>query len=489
MSDQDVEPQEDASLKTRITHEIERAKGFVKTLHFDQVKSGEWFMELLRKVVAAYDRNARAEYFQQKYPGLAPDEIADILTSVTVRYAAIAGAIAGAAATANQLSILSSAGMTAALFVGTIGAEMIYLARIQMRLVLDLAVVYDLQLNPDDPEDILMIFGYAMGVTPTELLGKGLQIAAGATTKGAVKKYISKATLQAIQDFAKKLGFKILQRTIIKYAVPMASAAVGSGYNYVTTQSVGKIARAHLKNRGKVTEELRVLVSRQNTYDLAFPAAVMYMAQIDGRFLPKEQELYRAMLTRMSFDDHTQAQFQRLISNEDSILQALAQMEDEELGHSLIDVLVLMASCDGELAQTEREFLVSVAEQLNLDVDITEVEDKAQGYQVIIKQNILQRTAGVVSQAAVGTAGAAGHAASTVKGAAAKAGDKVKSTFGSAFRHRKAICPNCGRRVSAEFQFCPGCGQAIATEKSCVSCGKSIEISFAFCPHCGASQD
>src|SRR5512139_4076719 len=173
-------------IEAEVSSELAEAKGFAKTLNIDDVKSGQWFIALLQKVVQSYDRNARAEYFQQKYPGLPPDDIADILTSVTVRYATIAGAVAGAAATANQIAALSSAGMTAALFLGSIGAEMLYLAQIQMRLVFDLSVVYDLQLDAEDPEDVLMIFGYALGVTPTGMLGKGLQMAAGAATKGAV---------------------------------------------------------------------------------------------------------------------------------------------------------------------------------------------------------------------------------------------------------------------------------------------------------------
>ena len=311
---------DDEHVKTQVSKELEDAKTLAKTLNLEEVKSGEWFIKLLQQVVRAYDRNARATYFQKKYPGLPPDDIADILTTVTVRYATIAGAVAGAAATANQIAALSSAGMTAALFFGSIGAEMLYLSQIQMRLVLDLSVVYDLQLDLEDPEDVLMIFGYALGVTPTAMIGKVLEKAAGAGAKEVVKKYISKGTLQALQDFARRLGFKILQRTILKYAVPVASAAVGSSYNYATTKSVGRIAKAHLKNRGKVTDELRVLVSRQHTYDLAFPAAVMYVAQVDGQFSTKEKELYKAMLSRMSFDEHTQAEFQKLTAKEENIL-------------------------------------------------------------------------------------------------------------------------------------------------------------------------
>ncbi|MDQ7035494.1 MAG: hypothetical protein Q9P01_11860 [Anaerolineae bacterium] len=118
------------------------------------------------------------------------------------RYAAVAGGIAGIAITMNQLTALASAGITATLWLGSLGVEMVYLSWLQIRLVADLATIYDLQLDAEDPEDILMVFGYALGVTPTEFLGKGVQIAAGATTRSAIKTYVSKGTLKTIQDSA-----------------------------------------------------------------------------------------------------------------------------------------------------------------------------------------------------------------------------------------------------------------------------------------------
>ena len=492
---------EDEQIKAQVSKELEDAKTLAKTLNFEEVKSGEWFIKLLQQVVRAYDRNARAIYFQKKYPGLPPDDITDILTTVTVRYATIAGAVAGAAATANQIAVLSSAGMTAALFFGSIGAEMLYLSQIQMRLVLDLSVVYDLQLDPEDPEDVLMIFGYALGVTPTEMIGKGLQIAAGAGAKEAVKKYISKGTLQTLQDFARRLGFKILQRTILKYAVPVASAAIGSSYNYATTKSVGRIAKAHLKNRGKVTDELRVLVSRQHIYDLAFPAAVMYVAQVDGQFSAKEKELYRAMLSRMSFDEHTQVEFQKLTANEENILEAIGNIEDEEVRRSLMETLVLMTIYDGELAEKEREFLGNAAERLNVPLDFAEVKQRTQDYQIVVQKNVFEKTAEITGDAAAKAINVAGQAASGVKNTALGAGEKVMGEFGKVLARKKEnekkparsekstlTCSKCGKEVPAGYKFCPACGQPTATEKSCVSCNKLIPIDFAFCPHCGTTQ-
>lgn len=492
---------DDEHVKAQVSKELEDAKTLAKTLNLEEVKSGEWFIKLLQQVVRAYDRNARATYFQKKYPGLPPDDIADVLTTVTVRYATIAGAVAGTAATANQIAALSSAGMTAALLIGSIGAEMLYLSQIQMRLVLDLSVVYDLQLDLEDPEDVLMIFGYALGVAPTEMIGKGLQIAAGAGAKEAVKKYISKGTLQGLQDFARRLGFKILQRTILKYAVPVASAAVGSSYNYATTKSVGRIGKAHLKNRGKVTDELRVLVSRQHIYDLAFPAAVIYVAQVDGQFSAKEKELYRAMLSRMSFDEHTQVEFQKLTAKEENILEAIGNIEDEEVRRSLMEILVLMSIYDGELAEKEREFLRSAAERLNVPLDIAEIEQRTKDYQFVVQKNFFEKTAEITGGAVAQAIDVAGQAASGVNNTAVGAGEKVMGVFGKVLARKKEdekkpalsekstiTCLKCGKEVPAGYKFCPACGQPTATEKSCVSCGKLIPIDFAFCPHCGTTQ-
>ena len=501
MSKSETNIPEDEALKTQVAHELDQAKQLARSLKFEEVKSGEWFIHLLRKVIQAYDRNARATYFQQKYPGLPPDEIADILTSVTVRYATIAGAITGVAATVNEILAISSAGMTAALFLGSIGAEMLYLAQIQMRLVLDLSVVYDLQLDAEDPEDVLMIFGYALGVTPIGMLGKGLKWQRVLLQKGLSKNTLAKVHLKPSKILAAGWVLRFYNARILKYAVPVASAAVGSSYNYATTKSVGKIAKAHLKNRGKVTDELRVLVSRQNTYDLAFPAAVMYMAQVDGQFSQKEKELYKAMLLRMSFEEHTQAEFQKLIASEDNVLDAMAKIEDVEIRRSLMETLILMAIYDGELAEKEREFLAGVAGRLNISLDMAEIERRTQDYQIVIQKNVFEKTAGIAGGAAVKAIGVAGQAANSVKDTAAGAGETVKGVFGKVFTRKKddeskpavsekstITCSKCGEEVLSEYPFCPTCGQPTATEKSCSSCGKPIPIDFAFCPYCGTSQ-
>ena len=387
------------NIEKQVSTELSQAKEFAKATKIDDVKSGQWFISLISKFASTYDRNVRAEYFQKKYPGLSPDEIADILIGVTVKYATIAGGVAGAAITANQIALLSTAGATAALMAGSIGGEMIYLARIQMRLVLDISVLYDLQLDPNDPEDILMVFGYALGIVPTELVGKGLQKVAAAGTQQAITKYVSKGTLKAFQAFGKRIGMKILQRSIIKYAVPIVSAAMGSTYNYFTTKTIGQISKSHLRSRGKVTDELRLLISKKNNYHIIFPAAILFMAYADGKFKAEEKELYKAVLSRLNLEDYEQADFQRLLSKEENILEAMYDIEDISIRETLIKVMALMAIYDGELALEERDLLKRAANILEVSIDIDEVEEQSKEYKIIIEENIYQKSSGKIKNA------------------------------------------------------------------------------------------
>ncbi len=376
------ELENELALQQQVKDELSEMEQLTRQFNADEVKSGDWFLRLLMLVIGSYERNARAAYFQKKYPGVSPDDIADTLISVTVRYAAIAGGISGVSATASQIASIASAGMTLPVFVGVIGAEMLYLARIQMRLILDLAVVYDLGLDPDDPEDILMVWGYALGVAPTEAFGTALvKVVAPTVTRNTIRSYISKGTLEAVQQFGRSIGVKILQRTIIQYSIPVVSAAVGAGYNYATTRSIGAIAKAHFRQRDLAADELRDMLSRRHTYDLVFPAAIMYMAQIDGAISSEEMALYRSIVSRISIEEHEQEEFHQLLkADETTLLHFMGSIENREMRRSLIDALGLIAVYDGDFADAERAFLERAATQLGISVDLEALRRQAAAY-------------------------------------------------------------------------------------------------------------
>ena len=48
------------------------------------------------------------------------------------------------------------------------------------------------------------------------------------------------------------------------------------------------------------------------------------------------------------------------------------------------------------------------------------------------------------------------------------------------------VCPGCGTKVSAEFQWCPYCHTQL--KKVCVACDKALDLDWNICPYCGTSQ-
>jgi hypothetical protein len=163
------------------------------------------------------------------------------------------------------------------------------------------------------------------------------------------------------------------------------------------------------------------------------------------------------------------------MADEGNIIEAITQIEDDEIRSSLVEVLVLMAIYDGKLVDKERDFLIKTAGELNVPLDINDVERRTEDYRVVIEKNIFQKAAGSTQENVSKAAGIAGQAAGNVKGAAAAAGGKVLGAFGNVFQRNKdegsnteadasvVICVNCKNEVAVGYKFCPACGQSIVT--------------------------
>ncbi len=235
----------------------EEAKGWVTEIGWPSFKSGEWLPILVKKSFKSYYDNASAAYFRRKYPGLKEDAIVKKLTTVAAKNAAILGAITGAAISVDEIIALVTAaptgglGLPAQMSAGlaALATEAVVLIGIQLKLIAEIAKLLGVRLDPDDPEDILVILEFAIGGAGIEAAGKFTAKMGGAATRRFVRKKISKSTLEALKRWGAKLGIKILQRSIIKYAVPIVSALIGSTWNYLATMKVGGIAADHFRKR------------------------------------------------------------------------------------------------------------------------------------------------------------------------------------------------------------------------------------------------
>ena len=222
-------------------------------------KSGEWFLKLIAKSFENYFKNANEQYFRNKYKKKDDNFIAKKLISVAAKNASLVGALTGAAVSADELVAIFTGGegvigLPANITIGisAVLAEAVVLVKIQLKLIAELSKIYGVELNPNDPEDILLIFAFAVGGSAAEAAGKAGMKIGQRVAKNAIKNNIKKDVLKALQKLGVKLGIKILQRNIIKYTLPVVSIGIGTGWNYFTTKAVGRIATKHFK---KLNEE------------------------------------------------------------------------------------------------------------------------------------------------------------------------------------------------------------------------------------------
>jgi uncharacterized protein (DUF697 family) len=219
-------------------------------------KNGEWLGNLIQKSFRNYWERANVEYFENKYGTKDKEKIAKRLIGVAARNTSLLGGISGATITTDELVGLLTVGgggvgipANFAIAFAAIFTEAVVLVRMQLQLVANLGKLYGSPLDPDDPEDILVILAFALGGGAADIAGKAGMKIGGRLAGHAAEAVFKKELSAAFKQISTKLGLRIFQRTIIKYAVPVASVGIGVSWNYFATKAVGKLAIKHFNSR------------------------------------------------------------------------------------------------------------------------------------------------------------------------------------------------------------------------------------------------
>ena len=222
-------------------------------------KSGEWLFRLMERNFRAFAQSAAMENFAAQYPGLTREQIAERMIEAASRKAALAGAVTGAAISADELVGLFTAGeagvgipLNIAIAATAICASVYVTAKIQLQLVARLGALYAAPLDVDDPADMLAIMEFAFGAGVSGLAAKKAAKHAGPFTRAAAGQYYAKKeSFDVLRRIAKKLGYKLLRRSLVNGIVPGVSMFMGAMWNKRTTKMAGKNALAHFLKRPK----------------------------------------------------------------------------------------------------------------------------------------------------------------------------------------------------------------------------------------------
>jgi hypothetical protein len=381
-------PEESVSLRRTVVAELAELRERARDVTLKQLQAGDWFSDLLYQTLSSYAKNVDAGYFETKYPGLNRDAIVDRRIDLAQRYAALAGGISAAGYSAAVVATIGSKGGASLLTIPAaltfFAADLFLLSRQQLRLAYDLSLLYGCPIDLEDPEDLFMLLRVAFGVKAGETFQNALIKGAPEATRVGMKTVFSGATLHAAQALP-VVGKHLLQRNMIKMAIPLVAVPLSSGLNYFMTGRIAATARQVFRDRAVIAELATNIASEGLNDSLLLLEVVWLMIRADGKTSEEEAMLLNALASLNSDSPEIKAEVERFRSavqvDERRVLERLARASDETR-RVVFDAACHAAAIDHRLHRKEIKQLERIAAASDLIFDASIVKALVAHYKV-----------------------------------------------------------------------------------------------------------
>ncbi|WP_447004073.1 hypothetical protein ACRAKI_31230 [Saccharothrix isguenensis] len=347
-----------------VDQERAELREFVAGLSSDDIKSGGWFTKLCAQALRSYSRKATWEYFQEEYKGVPADGIVERQIKLAAKYAMIEGGIsAGIYAGTITATIGTLGGASAATVpvgVATFMVDLTFITQLQMRLAYDIAVIYRIPLDVDDPEDMMKLVQVAFGIKAGEVARGSLKFVPG-LVRQVLKKYYSGAVLAAAKSLP-VIGKHLLQRNVIKFAIPGVGIPLTVLMNRYTTVVAGRHARSVFRDEAEVIELADTLIRRTRHPQLMLWVAWLVINS-DGTIADAESLLFQR-LTRLARERHQvdDEQLANVVTLEPDEVWRRIDAEPGDLG-DVVDAAERVGAVDGDLNAHEKAVIAELRDR------------------------------------------------------------------------------------------------------------------------------
>ena len=363
-----------------VKERLGEAKQFAQTLPWEQIKDGSWFSRLLTASLGAYAREVNADFFRRKYPGVPTDVIVERQIELAQKYAAISGGMTAGAYSAAVVSSFGTAGLTVPVAVMSFITDVFVTTQIQLRLAYDMAVLYGVPVNLNDPEDLFDLIRVAFGVKAGEVFQQAIGKLSPEATKQAVKSVFKGATLEAMRALP-VVGRYLLQKNLVKFAIPVVGVAISAGMNWFTTRGIGKIARETYRERAVIREAALGVADFVDLEPLVFMRVMRLMVEADGKRQASEAHFLADLVRHVVSDGEPPTWIAQLegeiVLNRTQLMADVAKLP-EDVRARLFDAAVLTATIDREVQAKELEVLRDLASVCGVSFDASAIRAAAQ---------------------------------------------------------------------------------------------------------------
>ena len=353
---------DDVAEREEVERDQAQLRDFVHTLSAGDIRSGNWFEKLLAYSLKTYTEKVDAQYFQEKYPGLPADVVVEQRIKMAARYALIEGGITASAYTGAVAATIGSAGGASPLAlpagITTVMVDVAYLTRLQLHLAYDIAVLYRVPIDFADPDDLWKLIKVAFAIKAGEAVSSGAMKAIPLTVRPLVKKFIAGPTLNTAKALP-VVGKFLLQRNIIKIAIPLVGVPLSAGINYYSTKAVGAHAREIFRDDARIIELAGTLTERTH-----HPRLMLWVAMIvilaDGKSTEQEALLLKHLVQQLRERHQVEDEdFANAISFDPAEVWSRVRAEPGDKS-DLVDAAEMIAGVDGIANKQEQRVIADL---------------------------------------------------------------------------------------------------------------------------------
>ncbi len=325
-----------------------------------------WFT----KLVAYYLRRYQAKRERAAHPARANGSSASEAARSAILRAcvksALTGASAGAVSTAATLVTAETEGAAALVAVPVaalaIGGEMLYRSFVHIDLTMELAEIFGVKFDANDPDDLWRLYSLVFTSRGDE----------DEESSDPGKALVHEVTNLENESVGEEIGNKVLGESVARNIVPFVGIVSSAVTNFVVTRRLGDTVRRYMRYQRAMTDAFSAATqSCRDHLDLLIEG-MWFIFTADGRLTPEETATLAHLLDEL--DPITrQAVQSRFVEDELEWADRIEKIPDEKRD-AFLHALEVAAAVDKEVGLPERKILHRAAHHLNREFDIKHLE-------------------------------------------------------------------------------------------------------------------
>jgi tellurite resistance protein len=239
-------------------------------------------------------------------------------------------------------------------------------------LAFDLASIYGVPFAQDDVGEISTMLALALGVDlVNEPTRHDKPIDIGSETKPwRVMRQMAR------DDFAKRVGRELIQQSVLRHLVPVASVLVSATWNQVVLRRFAHQVHATIKQRVAIVQACRAVELGDAKSARVILDGAWLLATSDGDLEHQEAVALATLIDSLPLPQQISVKEASFPDDEEPWFEHITELAPAARG-VLLKVLAYIAVADGALTTPERRFLRRLSKRLNTAIDLTEIEAMA----------------------------------------------------------------------------------------------------------------